>query len=360
MTGRIIKIGAVIVVIAAFIAARGCRARAIGAAEQSYDIVIRNAHILDGTGSPWYSGDIAIRQGHIAAIGRLGNVSAKTTIDARGRVVAPGFIDMLGQSERSILVDPRLPSKIYQGITTEVTGEGSSIAPQTDALIQADHIEYEHYKITADWHTLKEYFARLEKQGLGINLASYVGATQVRRVVIGDADRDPSAEELGRMKALVDQAMREGAVGVSTSLQYPPAPYAKTDELIALATEASRYGGIYATHMRSEGDAIMDALKETARIAREAKIPAEIWHIKVAGKSNWGRMPEVVAFIEQARVSGLDISANTYAYTAWNNSLSAFVPPWAHDGGDAKLIERLRDPATRARIKKDMATQAAD
>jgi dihydroorotase/N-acyl-D-amino-acid deacylase len=360
MTGKIIKIGVVIVVVAAFIAARGCRARATGAAEPGYDIVIRNAHIVDGTGSPWYSGDIAIRDGRIAAIGRLGDVPAKTTIDAHGRVVAPGFIDMLGQSERSILVDPRLPSKIYQGITTEVTGEGSSIAPQTDALIKEDHIDSEHYKITADWHTSQEYFARLEKQGMGINLASYVGATQVRRVVIGDDDRDPSAEELVRMKALVDQAMREGTVGVSTSLQYPPAPYAKTDELIALASEASRYGGIYASHMRSEGDAIMDALKETARIAREAKIPAEIWHIKVAGKSNWGRMPEVVAFIEKARVSGLDISANTYAYTAWNNSLSAFVPPWAHDGGDAKFIERLRDPATRARIKKDMDTPATD
>lgn len=360
MTGKIVKIGVVVVVIAAFMVARGCRARATGAAEQTYDVVIRNAHIVDGTGSPWYSGDIAVRDGRIAAIGRLGDVSAKTTIDAHGRVVAPGFIDMLGQSERSILVDPRLPSKIYQGITTEVTGEGSSIAPQTDALIQADHIDYEHYKIKADWHTFQEYFARLEKQGMGINLASYVGATQVRRVVIGDADRDPSAEELNRMKALVDQAMREGTVGVSTSLQYPPAPYAKTDELIALATEASRYGGIYATHMRSEGDAIMDALKETARIAREAKIPAEIWHIKVAGKSNWGRMPEVVAFIEQARASGLDISANTYAYTAWNNSLSAFVPPWVHDGGDAKFIERLRDPGTRARIKKDMDTPATD
>src|SRR6202046_5122593 len=224
MTGKIIKIGGACVVAPAFCAARGCRARAIGAAEPGYDIVIRNAHIVDGTGSPWYAGDIAIRAGRIAAIGRLGDVPAKTTIDARGRIVAPGFIDMLGQSERSILVDPRLPSKIYQGITTEVTGEGSSIAPQTDALIHADHIEYEHYTITADWHTFQEYFARLEKQGMGINLASYVGATQVRRVVVGDADRDPSAEELGRMKALVDQAMREGTVGVSTSLQYPPAP----------------------------------------------------------------------------------------------------------------------------------------
>jgi N-acyl-D-aspartate/D-glutamate deacylase len=360
MKGKIIKIGVVIVVVAAFVVARGCRVRATGAAEQPFDILIRNAHIIDGTGSPWYAGDIAIRGGRIAAIGRLGRVSAQKTIDAHGRVAAPGFIDMLGQSERSILVDPRLPSKIYQGITTEITGEGSSIAPQDDTLIQADHVTYEHYHITADWRTFTDYFARLEGQGMGINLASYVGATQVRRVVIGDADRDPTAEELDQMRAFVGQAMREGAMGVSTSLQYPPAPYAKTPELIALATEASHYGGIYATHMRSEGDAIMDALEETARIAREAKIPAEIWHLKVAGKTNWGRMPEVVAFIEKARASGLDITANTYAYTAWNNSLSAFVPPWAHDGGDAKLIERLHDSTLRERIKKDMDTPAAD
>ena len=360
MTGRIIKIALVVVVIAAFMAARGCRARASAAAEQPFDVVIRNAHILDGTGSPWYAGDIAIRGGRIAAIGRLGKVAAKSTIDAHGRIVAPGFIDMLGQSELTILVEPRLPSKIYQGITTEITGEGSSIAPQTEALLRADHLTYEHYQITPDWRTLQEYFARLEKQGMGINLASYVGATQVRRVVIGDADRDPTGEELEQMKAQVRQAMREGAMGVSTSLQYPPAPYAKTDELIALASEASRYGGIYATHMRSEGDAIIDALEETARIAREAKIPAEIWHLKVAGKSNWGRMPEVISFIEKSRASGLDISANTYAYTAWNNSLSAFVPPWAHDGGNAKLIERLRDPKARERIKKEMDTPATD
>jgi N-acyl-D-amino-acid deacylase len=360
MKGKIIKIGVVIVVVAAFVVARGCRVRATGAAEQPFDILIRNAHIIDGTGSPWYAGDIAIRGGRIAAIGRLGRASAQKTIDAHGRVVAPGFIDMLGQSERSILVDPRLPSKIYQGVTTEITGEGSSIAPQDDTLIQADHVTYEHYHITPDWRTFTDYFARLEGQSMGINLASYVGATQVRRVVIGDADRDATAEELDQMRAFVGQAMREGAMGVSTSLQYPPAPYAKTPELIALATEASHFGGIYATHMRSEGDAMMDALEETARIAREAKIPAEIWHLKVAGKSNWGRMPEVVAFIEKARASGLDISANTYAYTAWNNSLSAFVPPWAHDGGDAKLIERLHDTVLRKRIKKDMDTPAAD
>jgi N-acyl-D-amino-acid deacylase len=322
----------------------------------AFDLVIHNGHIIDGTGSPWYSGNVGIRDGRIAAIGNLGGANAKRVIDAQGRVVAPGFIDMLGQSEVTIIVDPRLPSKIYQGITTEVTGEGTSIAPQNDATLQGDMEMYRHYGIQPDWKTLAEYFARIEKQGIGINLATYVGATQIRRVVIGDADRPPSAAELEKMKALVRQAMEEGARGVSTSLEYAPAPYASTEELIALATESAKYGGIYATHMRNEGDGIMAALDEAARIGREAKSPVEIWHLKVAGKSMWGKMPEVVAFIEKARASGLDISADTYAYTAWNNSLSAFIPPWAHDGGDAKLIERMKDPATRARIRADMKT----
>jgi dihydroorotase/N-acyl-D-amino-acid deacylase len=269
-------------------------------------------------------------------------------------VVAPGFIDMLGQSELTILVDPRLPSKIYQGITTEITGEGDSVAPQTDATIQADRVGYEHYHIQPDWRTLDQYFQRLQKQGMGINLATYVGATQVRRVVLGDADVQPTPAQLEQMKTLVDQAMQQGAMGVSTSLEYAPAPYARTDELIALAAEAAKYGGIYASHMRSEGDAEMASLDETIRIGREAHIPVEIWHLKTAGKRNWGKMPEVVAKIDAARDSGVDISADTYAYTAWFNSLSAFIPPWAHDGGDAKLIERLKDPAARARIRKDM------
>jgi N-acyl-D-amino-acid deacylase len=321
---------------------------------QSYDTIIRNGHIVDGTGSPWYAADIAIRDGRIAAIGSLASASAKHTIDAHGMTVAPGFIDMLGQSELTILVNPRLPSKVFQGITTEITGEGGSIAPLNDAIKHADAVNYKHYGVAPNWTAFRGYFARLEKQGMGINLASYVGATQVRRMVLGDADRAPAPAELERMKELVRQAMRDGAVGVSTSLQYAPAPYATTDELIALAAEAARMGGIYATHMRSEGDAIIPALDEVARIAREAHIPAEIWHLKAAGKSNWGRMPEIAAYIEKARQAGLDITADTYAYPAWFNSFSAFIPPWAHDGGDAKLIERLKDPSTRARIRKDM------
>ena len=324
--------------------------------EAPLDVVILHGHIIDGTGSPWYSGDVGIRNGRVAAIGDLAGVPAKQKIDAQGKVVAPGFIDMLGQSELTILVDPRLPSKIYQGITTEITGEGGSVAPLNDAMIAADRAGYEHLRITPDWRTFGQYFDRIEKQGMGINLATYVGATSVRRMVLGDAKVDPSTAQLEQMEKLVDEAMQDGAVGVSTSLQYSPAPYAKTAELIALAKEASKYGGVYATHMRSEGDAVLDSIDEATRIGREAQIPVEIWHLKAAGKANWGKMPLIVARIEGARAAGVDVSANTYAYTAWFNTFSAFVPPWAHDGGDEKLVERLKDPATRARIRKDMTS----
>ena len=327
---------------------------------QPFDLVITSGHIIDGTGSPWYSGDIGIRNGKIAAIGNLSETSRVRTVDAHGMVVAPGFIDMLGQSELTILVDPRLPSKIYQGITTEITGEGGSVAPLNDAIIQADKTTYDHYHITPDWRTLRQYFTRLEKQDMGINLATYVGATQVRRMVLGDDDKQPTTTQLEQMKELVRQAMRDGAVGVSTSLEYAPAPYAKTEELIALAGEASKFGGVYATHMRTESDAVLDGIEEALRIGREGHLPVEIWHIKVAGKANWGRMPEVMAKINLARSQGVDVSANTYAYTAWSNGMSAFVPAWAHDGGDAKLIQRLKDPTTRARIRKDMMTPSKD
>ncbi len=338
------------------LAAAACVKEPSGSAGKEYDIVIRNCRIIDGTGSPWYSGDVGISDGRIAAMGNLATAGTQRVLDAAGMVVAPGFIDMLGQSELTILVNPHLPSKIFQGITTEITGEGGSVAPLNNTILEADHVQYEHLNITADWRTLSQYFARLEKQGIGINLASYVGATQGRRMVLGDRDRDPTPPELEQMKSLVRDAMKEGAVGLSTALQYAPAPYAKTEELISLAAESARFGGIYASHIRSEGDAILAALDEAVRIGREAKTPVEIWHLKAAGKSNWGRMPEIVARIEAARQSGVDISANTYAYPAWFNSMSAFIPPWAHDGGDAKLIERLKDPAQRVRIRADMQT----
>jgi N-acyl-D-amino-acid deacylase len=329
------------------------------AAPQQFDLIIRNGHILDGTGSPWYSGDVAILNGRIARIGSLENTAARRVIDAQGLTVAPGFIDMLGQSEVSMLVNPHVPSKIFQGITTEITGEGNSIAPLNAQILAADRSGYEHYKITPDWINFTEYFARVEKQGLGINLASYVGATQVRRMVIGEENRAPTEPELDRMKALVREAMEQGAVGLSTALQYAPAPYASTEELAALAREAAKSGGIYATHMRSEGDAIDQSLDEVFRIGREARVPVEIWHLKAAGKPNWGRMPEIVSRIERARASGVDVEADTYAYPAWFNTFSAFIPPWAHEGGDAKMVARLKDPATRARIKREMETSTA-
>ena len=326
------------------------------AQSQQFDLIIRNGRIIDGTGSPWYRGDVAVRGGRIAAVGSLVGATAGRVIDAGGMVVAPGFIDMLGQSDLTILVDPHLPSKIFQGITTEVTGEGGSVAPLNDSIIAAGRLGYQSLRITPDWRTHAQYFARLERQKIGINVAHYVGATQVRRMVTGDDDRDPSPDELQRMRDLVAQAMRDGAVGLSTSLQYPPAPYAETEELIALAQEAARYGGVYATHMRSESDEILPAIDEAIRIGREARIPVEIWHLKVAGTRNWGRMGEVLAKIDSARASGVDVAADTYAYTAWFNSLSAMVPPWAHDGGTARLLQRLRDPAARQRIRRDMET----
>jgi N-acyl-D-amino-acid deacylase len=324
------------------------------------DLVIAHGHVVDGTGSPWYSADVGIRGGRIAAIGDLADVPRRRTIDAHGDVVAPGFIDMLGQSELTVLVDARLPSKISQGITTEITGEGGSPGPLNDAILEADRPSYEHLGITPDWRTLGEYFTKLEKQGIGINMACYVGATQVRRMVLGDADVQPDGAQLERMGSLVAQAMREGAVGLSSALEYPPAPYARTEELVALAREAARFGGVYATHMRNESDAVLAAIDEAVRIGREARLPVEIWHLKVAGRSNWGRMPEVVARIEAARAEGVDVTADTYAYTAWFNGLSAFIPPWAHDGGDARLIERLTDPATRARIRRDLLTPSRE
>jgi N-acyl-D-amino-acid deacylase len=331
-----------------------CMPTLLRAQDDLFDVVIRHGRIIDGTGSPWYAGDVGIRGGRIAAIGMLEGAAARQTVDAAGMVVAPGFIDMLGQSELSVLVNPSLPSKIFQGITTEITGEGASAGPLNDSIVAADRAGYDHYEVTPDWRTLGGYFERLEKQGIGINLASYVGATQVRRMVLGDGDRTPTTDELDRMKALVRDAMREGAVGISTALQYPPAPYARTGELVALAGEAAKLGGVYATHMRSEGVDIDAALDEAITIGREAGIPVEIWHLKVAGKRNWGRMPRVVAKIDSARKAGIDIAADTYAYPAWFNSMSAFIPPWAHDGGTAKLIERLRDPATRRRIRREM------
>lgn len=321
---------------------------------EAYDIIIMNGRIVDGTGNPWFYGDVAIRGDRILKVGLVGPARAVRRIDARGMIVAPGFIDMLGQSELNLLIDPRAESKVFQGITTEVTGEGGSAAPLNDYILKESEPFFKHFKITADWRTLGEYFARLERSHIAINLATYVGATQVRQYVLRDEDRAPTGPELDEMRKLVAQAMEDGAVGLSTSLVYAPAFYAKIAELIELAKVAARYGGVYATHMRNESNSIMPALDEAIRIGTEANIPVEIFHLKMAGKPNWGKMRDVIARIETARARGLDITADQYPYVAGATSLGANVPPWAHEGGTAKFVERLKDPATREKLKQEM------
>jgi N-acyl-D-amino-acid deacylase len=333
---------------------------ASNAAPPEYDIIIRNGRVIDGSGKPAFNADIAIRSDRIARIGNLRGARAKRIIDARGQVVAPGFIDMLGQSEQFVLIDPRAMSKVMMGVTTEITGEGESIAPVNDRILKEQEDFNRHFNLTIDWHTMGEYFRRLEKQGAGINLGTFVGATQVREYVIGYDDRPPTPAELGQMKQLVADAMKDGALGVSTSLQYVPARFAKTDEIVELAKVAHQHGGIYITHQRSEANAIDDSMKEVFEIARRANIPVEIWHFKTAYKKNWGRMPEMLGRIAAARRQGLKITADVYPYVAGSTSLSACLPPWAIEGGTDRMIARLKDPPTRARLKKEITTDSKD
>ena len=329
-------------------------------APAKYDIIIRNGRVVDGTGRPAFRNDVAINGDRIVEMGDLRNVPAKRIIDARGQIVAPGFIDMLGQSEQYVLIDPRAMSKVMMGVTTEITGEGESIAPLNDRILKEQEDFNRRFNLTVDWRTLGEYFQRLDKQGAGVNLGTFVGATQVREYVIGYDDRPPTAAELEQMKKLVADAMKDGALGVSTSLQYVPARFAKTDEIVELAKVAHQYGGIYITHQRSEANAIDDSMKEVFEIARRAHIPAEIWHFKTAYKKNWGRMPEMLCRIAAARRQGLKITADVYPYVAGSTSLSACLPPWALEGGTDRMIARLKDTATRERLKKEIGTDSKD
>jgi len=323
-----------------------------------FDVILKGGWIVDGSGNPRYRGDVAIRGDRIAAVGFLGQATARDTIDVSGLVVAPGFIDMMGQSEFNVLIDNRVLSKITQGITTEVTGEGGSVAPLTDRLVLADSDAMKKWHYREDWRDLNGYFAQLERQGSSLNFATFVGATQVRLAVVGNENRAPTAAELARMVAIVDTLMEQGALGVWTALEYAPASYSKTDELIALARAARRDGGIYASHMRNEGEHIDDALNELFRIAKEADIPAEVSHLKLSGRRAWGQMPRILARIDSVRAAGLDVMADQYPYIRAATSLDASIPTWAESGGMDSLLIRLRDPAMRARLHREMLNPA--
>jgi N-acyl-D-amino-acid deacylase len=319
------------------------------------DLKIVHGRVIDGTGSPWYRADVGVQGDTIVAIGDLSAIAATTTIDAHDQVVSPGFIDLLGQSQGSVMIDPHLEGKIRQGVTTEVTGEGHSPGPIAPGSSDEDTTT----PASARWRTLGQYFSVLEKNGSAVNFAFFVGASNPREIVIGNVNRPPTAPELREMQAIVDQAMRDGAIGLSTSLIYLPAMFSTTEEIIALAQVAARYDGVYFSHIRSEGDDIASALEEAFRIGREAKIPVNIWHLKTGGRANWGRMPEVIGRIQAARDSGLDVAANVYPYVASSTSLSTLLPDWALEGGYATIHDRLRDPAQRERIMAALAAQVA-
>ena len=326
----------------------------------TFDLIFSGGRVVDGTGAPWLRADLGISGDRIAAVGNLSQAAAKRRIDATNLVVAPGFIDMLGQSEYNVLVDNRAASKITQGITTEITGEGRSIGPTNARMIADNRDVYTRYGVTPDWTTLAGYWRAFERARPALNLGTFVGAGGVRDLVIGKGERPATPGELAAMEAAVAQAMEEGAFGLSTSLAYVPDRFASTEEIIALAKVAARYGGTYVTHQRDEGDRVDASLDEVFRIAREAKIPAQIYHLKTAGTRNWGRMPAVLARIEAARAEGLDVSANQYPWAASSNNLDASLPLWVREGGREKLLARLRDPATRARARADFPKENPD
>ncbi len=324
--------------------------------EIQYDLLIRNATIYDGSGAAPITGDVAINVDTIAAIGTLSNSHGKQEIDAKGLAVSPGFINMLSWATETLIIDGNSQGDIRQGVTLEVFGEGWSEGPLNDRMKEDGKAQQGDLKFDIAWTTLGEYLEYLVKRGISTNIASFVGATTVRIHVIGYDDRPPTEAELAQMKALVRQAMAEGALGVGSSLIYPPAFYAKTDELIELCEVAAEYGGIYISHMRSEGNRLLEAVDELITIAREAEIPAEIYHLKAAGESNWHKLDEVIKKVEAAQAEGLRITADMYTYTAGATGLSASMPPWVQEGGMKSWIDRLKDPAIRKRVIHEMRT----
>jgi N-acyl-D-amino-acid deacylase len=319
-----------------------------------FDVIIKNGAVYNGTGSEAQHVDLAIRGDRIAGVGDYKNAKAKTVIDARGLAVAPGFINMLSWSTESLIQDGRSQSEIRQGVTTEIMGEGESMGPMNDRVREFMLKQQADIKYDITWNTLTEYLRFLEKRGISCNVASFIGATTIRQNVIGFDDRPPTPQELDQMRELVREEMEAGALGIGTSLIYPPAFYAKTDELIELCKVAAKYKGKYISHMRSEGNQLLEAFDELLRISREAGIPAEVYHIKAAGEKNWGKIDNLLSRIESAQKEGLNIRANMYTYTAGGTGLDACFPPWTEDGGYPALFKRLRDPATREKIKAEV------
>jgi len=326
---------------------------------QTYDVIIRGGHVIDGAGNPWINADIGIRAGHIARIGRLEGAQAARVIDATGQVVAPGFIDMHTHSEYVLLYDGNAQSKIRQGVTTEVFGEATSPGPIEGPGVDPNKDLLKPLRIELTWNDLNGYFQRLMKTRTSVNVASYVSACQVRYDVVGFENRAPTADEMEKMRGLVASSMEQGAVGLADALE-ATCGYAKTDELIEEAKVVARYGGIYGTHLRGEGDTVLDSIREAIAIGEKANLPVEIFHIKVAGSNNWGRMPELVALINSARARGVDINANQYPYIAANHPTLPLLPPWALEGGVDKTMERLLDPQLRLRIRRDIENGLPD
>jgi N-acyl-D-amino-acid deacylase len=345
---------------ASFLAAALCLVLLAAAAAQvpgaapPCDLLFAGGRVVDGTGAPWFRGDVCVVGDRISAVGQLAGARARRRIDARDLVVTPGFIDMLGQSEYNVLVDNRAASKITQGITTEITGEGSSIAPVNQRMIDESKEVYARYGVKPNWNTLREYWATFVRAHPAINLGTFVGAGGVRNLVIGESERPATAAELRAMERAVAEAMEDGALGLSTSLQYVPDRFASTEEIIALAKVAARYGGSYITHQRSESYQIDASLDEVFRIAREARLPAQVYHLKTSCRGMWGQMPHVLRRLEEARAAGLDVSADQYPWTAGENGLDANLPLWVRDGGPDKMIARLADPAVRARVRAEV------
>jgi N-acyl-D-amino-acid deacylase len=320
-----------------------------------FDVIIKGGTVYDGTGAEPKHADVAIRADRIAGIGDFAAAHARTVIDADGLAVAPGFINMLSWSNQSLIQDGRSQSEIRQGVTTEIMGEGESMGPVNDRVREHMLREQGDIKYEIKWNTLAEYLRYLETRGISCNVASFIGATTIRENVIGFEDKAPTPEQLDQMRELVRKEMEAGALGIGTSLIYPPAFYTKTEELIELCKVAAKYQGKYISHMRSEGNQLLEALDELIRISREAGIPAEVYHIKAAGQQNWGKLDDLLSRIETAQKDGLKIRANMYTYTAAGTGLDACLPPWTEDGGYPALFKRLRDPATREKIKAEVS-----